>query len=49
MCAASQSLLQLEKMQLKLTDSDCSDREYHGETGHLTARLLNGEADLSGG
>lgn len=35
-------------MQLKVpVISDCSDREYKGETGHLPTRLLNGEAEVT--
>ena len=29
------------------SDSDCSDREYQGDTGHLPAILLNGEEVLT--
>ncbi len=32
---------------LKVTDSDCSDGEYQGETAHLPARLLNGYAEVN--
>ena len=28
-------------------DNDCTDREYQGETGHLPARLPNGEAEVT--
>ncbi len=28
-------------------DSDCSDREYQGETDHLPLRLLNGDAEVN--
>ena len=28
-------------------NSDCSDREYQGKTGHLPVRLLNGDAQVT--
>ena len=44
-CYITKSFLQLKKMQLKVTVT--AQIEYQGDTGHLPAILLNGEAELT--
>lgn len=47
MCATLQTFLKLKKMQLKVTVIATARIEFQAEVGHLTAKLLYGEAEMT--